>query len=420
VTKRSSAAALAAAAAMAATQAGATAFQLREGSASAEGSALAGRTANDRDVSLSLQNPAALRGIRGVEVSGGLAGILVFNDATADGPGGGAFAGFTRIEDEPGVHAAIPSLALGWRATDRLVLGLSVKTPFGLATEYESDFATAPLGTKSDLLTVSVTPQVSFDVTPTLSIGAGVTAQYADAELSQTLPGLGEISVTGDGFAFGFALGAIWEPFQGTKLGLAYQSGFRHSLEGSFSDNYDLTAFGGPDYSGLPGEADFDLPPLVSLGVIQDVSDKWRVMAEFEWTGWDAFDTLTLSSPGNGVADLPDPQGYENSFFLSLGAEYDYSERLTLRGGVGFDKSPTTDEMRTVRTPDSDRFWAALGASYALTEDVAIDASYVLVLPQDTTVTRTRLGDTLDFGPDRVDYENQSVHVFSVNLNYRF
>jgi long-chain fatty acid transport protein len=414
-------AAAAALAAMAAGEAGATAFQLREGSATAIGAALAGRSANDADVSLSIQNPASLRGVEGLQLSQGFAGILVYGDATANAPGqnlGGPFdfSGYSRLEDTPGVHAVVPSFAIGWRATERLVLGLAVKSPFGLATEYAQDFAGAPLGTKSELLTISITPQASFDVTPTFSVGVGLTAQYADAELAQNLPGQGEISVSGDGFAYGFVLGAIWEARPGTTIGAAFQSGFDHELDGEFSNPYTV---GGAAYGGRPGKATFDLPALASIGVIQDIDEDWRVMAEFEWTGWEAFDTLTLSSPG--LPDLPDPQGYENSFFISAGVEHDYSDRLTLRAGAGYDRSPTTDALRTVRTPDSDRWWLAAGLSYALTERIGVDAAYTLVLPEDTTVTRTRLGAAnTDFGPDRIDYDSQNVHVFSLNLSYKF
>ena len=50
-------------------------FMLREGSASAIGAALAGRTSGDRDVSFSIHNPASLRGVENFEVSAGGAEI---------------------------------------------------------------------------------------------------------------------------------------------------------------------------------------------------------------------------------------------------------------------------------------------------------------------------------------------------------
>jgi long-subunit fatty acid transport protein len=47
------------------------AFQIREGSAAAQGASFAGRTSGDRDVSFALHNPAALRTVERFEAAGG-------------------------------------------------------------------------------------------------------------------------------------------------------------------------------------------------------------------------------------------------------------------------------------------------------------------------------------------------------------
>lgn len=397
---------LAAAACAMASHASATAFQLREGSATSIGSALAGRTANDRDVSLAIQNPAALKGVEGGEISSGLAFISATADATTDA----SLPGFTSTDD-PNEIGLVPSLIAGYRVSPEAVIGIAVDAPFGLATEYSKDFVGSFDGVRSELTTITVTPMASYSITPTLTLGAGVSFQYADAELQSRVAGgpSGVANVSGDGFDIGFTVGLLYEPLPGTKLGLNYQSGFEHTLEGNFSDNF-------PGVGGRSGEARFDLPAVASFGVIQSITDDVRVMAEFEWTGWSAYDRVLITDKATGAVVQDDPQNYDDSIMVSFGAEYDWSDRLAVRAGVGFDETPTNDEFRTVRTPDSNRYWLSAGASYEITERIGLDLGYTLILMEDTVVT-------LRNGPTAgavVDYEDGMVHLLAANLRYAF
>lgn len=399
-------------AALAPLRADATAFQLREGSATAVGSALAGRTANDRDISLILNNPASLRGVETFALSFGAAAIFAEGDATASlTPAGQAAAGFLGLSntDTPSEDAVVPSFTMGWRASEQLILGLAVDAPFGLASEYSSRFAGSFDGVRSELTTITATPMVAWEATPGFTVAGGVMVQYADAEL-QNFNGTGVQSISGDGWDVGFTLGFILEPVDGTQLGLSLQSGFRHRLEGGLSNN-----FTPPFLAGASGSAAFELPPIVSFGLIQDISPRARLMAEAEWTGWSAFDAIDIRTDAFGpIAN--DVQNYRDSWMFSLGGEYDVSEDLTIRAGAAYDFTPTRDADRTVRVPDGDRIWLAAGASYEITETIGVDASYLYIIVDDSKVT-------LRNGPTAggvVNYSDGSVHLFSVNLRYAF
>lgn len=396
---------LAAAACAAASEASAAAFQLREGSAVALGAALAGRTASDADVSLAIQNPAALRGVAQGEVSVG--GALIF--ASGDAATNAGFGPLARTDD-PNEDAVVPAFIAGWRVSPEIVLGFAMHAPFGLATEYSSNFVGSFDGVRSELTTINFTPMVSFTPDPSFTVAAGLVLQYADAKLTNRV-GIGAdpiADIAGDGFDVGFVIGFAAEPIAGTSMGLAIRSGFEHKLEGDLSANF-------PFPGGRSGEAAFDLPAVVSFGVVQDLRPDLRLMAEVEWTGWSAFDDLTIS---NDTVTVDDPQNYEDSAFVSFGAEYDVDDRLTIRAGAGYDATPTRDAFRTVRTPDGDRLWLSAGASYDITETVGLDLGYTLILFDDTQVT-------LRNGPpgvagERVDYTDSHAHVLQANLRWRF
>jgi long-chain fatty acid transport protein len=385
--------------------ASAGAFQLREGSAAAQGMSLAGRSSYARDVSFVLGNPANLRGVEGLEVTGGIAPVLAISEGTLEPstvPG--------NRKGEPGTLGFVPSFALGYRLNRQFVLGLTMDSPFGLVTSYDSDWAGAPDGLDSELLTVAVTPMLSFQPIPELALAGGVTLQYSDARLSNTTAPGNEADIEGDDFGVGFILGAAWDPLPGTSLGIRFRSGMDVGLEGRFSDNYIIPGVG--SFAG-PGRADFSLPASVNFGATQALGDDWRIMTEIEFTDWSVYDRIVITSD-NGPFPLIDEQQYEDSWTVALGAEYDYSARLTLRGGLAFDETPTVDAFRTTRVPDGDRVWFSAGFSWEVTERFGVDAAYTYILfPDDPTVTLRQV-------PGATATYSGEVHVLGINGRYRF
>ena len=73
------------------------------------------------------------------------------------------------------------------------------------------------------------------------------------------------------------------------------------------------------------------------------------------------------------------PYNYNDSWFFSTGAEYKYSDDLTLRAGIGYELSPTDDANRSFRLPDSDRIWLSGGFSYSPTKNQTVDLGYTFI-----------------------------------------
>jgi long-chain fatty acid transport protein len=313
----------------------------------------------------------------------------------------------------------VPSTIVGWRMNDSVVFGLAIDAPFGLATKYDDDWIGAADGVDSELTNITVTPLVAVQPVDDVSFGFGVTLSYADAKLSnRTLGGLSTLE--GDDFAWGFTLGALADIGPRTTVGFAFQSPVDHTLEGSFSDNY-IVPTGNPLAPtiglGGPGEANLDLPPVFSVGVTHGFTDEFRMMAEFEFIGWSTFESIDAFSRNTGIT-VSEEQNYDDTFMVAVGAEYDLSDRLTLRGGLAYDRTPSNDRDRTVRVPDADRYWVSVGASYEITERIGIDAAYTLVVFDETSVT-LKQGTTPPAG-SRVDYNDSMAHVVSVNTRFRF
>jgi long-chain fatty acid transport protein len=83
---------------------------------------------------------------------------------------------------------------------------------------------------------------------------------------------------------------------------------------------------------------------------------------------------------------------FDDAWRVSLGANYHYSERWTFKGGVAWDQSPVQNQYRTVRLPDNDRTWLALGAKFKVTQSAAIDFGYAHLFISNASINNTKVG----------------------------
>jgi long-chain fatty acid transport protein len=65
------------------------------------------------------------------------------------------------------------------------------------------------------------------------------------------------------------------------------------------------------------------------------------------------------------------------------------NDKLTLRGGVQYDPTPTPDVGRTARVPDGDRMLYAVGSTWQATDSIQWDAAVSYISFDDTKINRT-------------------------------
>ena len=213
---------------------------------------------------------------------------------------------------------------------------------------------------------------------PGLSIAAGLQIQYIDATLKFATGSAFSANTffRGEDYAVGWTLGALMEPFEGTKIGVGYRSEINHDIEGNLGDNVppinlgqldlQLNGIFFPTGARFSSSVDLDLPEILTVSISQAVSENLRLLGTFEWTKWSVFDQLDVvpgTTENNGLAVilgaggapflaggptpfikgqtfLSIPAEWDDAWFLSGGAEFDYSDRLTLRGGVAYEEAP--------------------------------------------------------------------------------
>jgi long-chain fatty acid transport protein len=390
-------------------------FYIQEQSVSGLGTAFAGSTTSIRDASTIYFNPAGMTRLDGPQANLGVHLLVPNGDLDDTGSTLGGAPVTPADSDNPYDPSPVPNayIAYPWM-NGQLWTGIGVSAPFGLANDYGDDFFGRYDSTETSLTTINVSPVVAFQPTSWLSLGGGLDIQYADAELKSALfaGAEGESKLEGDDVSLGFNLGALITPIEGTDIGFSYRNGVNHELDGNIS----VTGSGAADFD-VSGTADLDLPDIYTLGLAQDLNDKWRVMGQVTYFNWSEFEDITaVSDAGTTISSVI--QDYDNTFAFAVGAEYKWTPDWTVRAGYQFDETPTTDEFRTTRTPDGDRHWFTLGATYDINEKLSLDmaGAYIDVGEEEINVNRNIPAVPAVVSADTDGY----VGIFSLGLNYKF
>lgn len=445
---RASALALAVLGALVAGQAGASGFQLREQSVKNLGKSNAGSLVGKDASNVSL-NPAAMTNL---DKNTFQADITVI-DLTAEFTGSGRVLGSPAAPlsggngGDPGDPTVVPNMAAVFPlhgALEGMTIGASVGAPFGLKTEYEPGWVGRYRALASDVKTVDLTLSVAFKATDGVSIGAGLIYERADVTLSKAIdfgtaicasgnpancftPSYpfkpqqldGTFEVSGDSTSVGYVVGAQIAPNDKLAMGFSHRSEIKHDLEGTL-DFANVPALLGndPRFKDGDGGARLVTPSITTLSISYGFTDGFRVMADYQSTGWSSLKDVTIKRD-NGTIVGSEPFEWEDTDFVSLGAEFDISDAFTIRGGVAQDESPTNDTHRTPRLPDNDRMLYSIGATWNMSENISIDAAFQRItidsptinLPVDAAAgnTSTLVG----------EYDGHA-NLFGVSMQYRF
>jgi long-chain fatty acid transport protein len=343
-------------------------FAVREQSAEGQGASFAGVAAGTNGLSSMFWNPAtmSLHNAQGF-VSESNASLIVPYSRAKDGRIG-ALNPATADSGNIGKFAFVPASYWTYAVNDQLNVGMAMTSPFGLVTDARDTWAGGPNGDKSDVKTYNFNPQVSYKLTDEISLGLGAQVEYMTVNLTARRPGDGFqlLAAKGNDWGFGLTAGVLFQPMDGTQLGLGFRSSVKHKLTGR--------GILAPNPQGTIS-AGFDSPETVTLGVRQKVSDQLTLLGGVEWANWSRFKqlSLTVTPPGVTVTTV---ENWKDSWYYSLGAEYVATDALMLRAGIAYEKSPVPDATRTPRVPDNDRVWLSAGATYKLSDTMTANIAY--------------------------------------------
>jgi long-chain fatty acid transport protein len=382
----------------------ASGFAITEKGVKGEGSAFSGNAAVAEDASTIYWNPAGMTRLKKNEMDLALFSITTsfeFNKESATDAAGYPIQPTGAEGGDAGFTAFVPNFFYAHKINDQWSAGLGFTVPFGLGTEYDSNWVGRYYTIKSDITTYDINPSVAYRINDQWSVGGGISFQYMNAELTNAIdyglitaskpttlgalfPGLppsttssdGKAKVEGDSWGYGFNLGVLFQMSADTRVGLSYRSRVRQKIEGTLKLTDPAAAPGiGKVASGgnQDAEATIDLPSTASLSAYHKFAGNWAVKADITWTEWSTLDELRVKFKG-GAPDSVTTLKWDDTWRLSTGLDWYYSDAWTWRTGIAYDPTPVPNaKYRSPRVPDEDRFWWALGGTWKFAPAWSVD-----------------------------------------------
>lgn len=371
------------------------------------------------DASAVFFNPAGITQLNGTNFMGGVTLIQPISSFRGPSPS----IAESKLEDQ--VFTPI-NLYITHKINDDLSAGFSVNNPYGLGTKWDPDWVGRYLAIETEIRTFYFTGVLAYKISDQLSVGAGAVFAYGDviiARKTSLTPFAGEalIHLEGDGSAFGFTAGLLYNPIPEVSFGINYRSQADIEFEG------DGTATGPEQAMALLPtgsiSAPLSAPSNLVFGLAVNAMENLTITADIQFVGWSSYDKLQLT-----FNDVFDENGdklvetsirdYENSFISRLGCEYKLNEEWDLRAGVLYDVNPVSDERVDPTLPDSDRLGLNVGFGYKITENISLDLAYFFLRFDERKITNSLESYSDGAAPFNGVY-NSTAHLFGINFSYK-
>src|SRR5208283_1049886 len=361
------------------------------------GLASAGYAAGAQDASTLFKNPAGMSLLDGPQLNSSiqvLYGNVQFskNNNTSAGP---PPLGTPDLGNDSGRNAigALPGLSLftTYPVTKKLSVGFGAFSYFGLSEDYGNTWVGRYYAEKATLLGMTLMPAASFKVNDWLSIGGGLNAMYGylngQVAVRRLVVGDGQMNINDSVWGFGGNAGVMITPRPGTRIGVNYLSEVKldFSAKPRFSSN--LGNMFAPQLN-----MGVTVPQSVMVGIYQDITTNWAVMADVGWQQWSRFGEVAVGvdtqNPSN-TKNLTTQLHFDDTWHGAIGAQYRASEQWRFTGGFAYDTSAVSDANRAFILPVGEAYRFGLGAFCKVSQTVDLGAAYELAWSGNMPVTQT-------------------------------
>lgn len=435
---------------LAAGGANAAAFQLAEVSTSGLGRAYAGEAAIADNASVVATNPALMSLFKTAQFSTG--GVYVDSRINMNGDVDASikatmnmtkYGSASQRNVVPG--AFVPNLYFVAPVNDKFALGAGMNVNFGLKSEYDDSYNAGVFGGKTDLSAINLNLSGAYRVTEGLSLGLGVNAVYANAQvernagiiadtvqdqqIQKSLKAVDSKTVIPDyvtskdksvvslqdraAWGFGWNAGVMYQFNEANRIGLAYHS----KVDIDFADRTATSLEAGVIGAGKKGDLTLTLPDYLELSGFHQLTDKLAVHYSYKYTHWSRLTKLNANFEDGKKAFDKELQ-YSNNSRVALGASYNLYEKLTLRAGIAYDQAASRHH-RSAAIPDTDRTWYSLGATYKFTPNLSADLGYAYLKGK-----KVHFKEVQQVGGHIItnaNYTSQAhANLYGLNLNYSF
>ncbi len=284
----------------------------------------------------------------------------------------------------------MPQIHIASKDYEKFRFGFSLTYPYGLSKSWDQPYPAAT-SEKFSLFVAEANPTISYAVSNTLSVAAGVRVIYSEGEVNNgatnppfsALAPLTELrrDMDADDWGLGYNLAATYRPVPQWRLAATYRSKVDLDLEGDTT----LTANAGPfpvaGYNGS-GELSITLPAVLSLATSYSFPD---LTFEIAWsrTFWSDIEELDFNYDQSFLGtvfdgfDRPVAKNWDDTDALRFGVTYQFTEQLTTTLGFAIDNTPVPDSTVGFELPDADAYMYGLGFQYKKSDRLSMGISYM-------------------------------------------
>lgn len=402
-------------------------------------------------------NPAGIASATSTQVGVGGTGIFVSGGFTNDLTG---FRSDLNDKMYPVPHGFVVR-----PLSDRITAGLGVFVPYGLTTDWPATSEARFLGYHNKISAIYLQPTVAGKVTPWLRAGAGMDITFVHVRLERRIDLSQQIARPGVTFAmlgvpagtdfadaelhanstaygahFGLQADVMRDLTVGARYMLRQKVTFDHGTADFTQVPTGLTLaagnpFGAP--AGTPMDAilapqftgsgplqtqtattSLTLPAQLVLGASYRGLNRVHLLADFQYTDWTVFDSLTVA-----LEHLPNDElhgNYKRAYTWRFGAEYSVSPVTIVRAGFYTHNGAAPDENVTPNLPEGNRNSFTVGFGTRITNALGVDLAYQYIDQGDRRGRTVPLDQTLTPAENTNGLYQFRAHLVGATLRYAF
>ena len=335
----------------------------QDGFATARGEAFAATADN---ASAIYYNPAGIARLSGDQLRSGIYGIHL--DPTFAPPAGAPNSGTTyHIEHN---LAAAPQFFYTHALEELpLSLGLGIYAPYGAGVNWPQDTGFRSVATKGKLTYIRFNPVIAAELSPGLSIGAGLMVDYGNIKLEQGLlrtatPFANNFSFKGDGLSVGYNLGLLWQPHRKLSLGAT----FRSSTEFTMTGHTEFEQQPVIQPTRLTSKADFEFPLTAVFGISFRPTPEWNLEFDADYTDWSSLGAISIRQqtppPFPVQQNIPVMLEWQSSWNYSVGLTRYLEHGWRVSAGYVFNENSVPDAYYAPLAADLDRHFFSVGVGH--------------------------------------------------------
>ncbi|HAV65461.1 MAG TPA: hypothetical protein DCY13_24190, partial [Verrucomicrobiales bacterium] len=289
----------------------------------------------------------------------------LFLDPTYRPPAGAPNAGETyHLENQ---WAAIPQFFSTYAAKDLpLTYGLGIYSPFGGRASWPQETGFRTVSTEGSVTDIAIHPAIAWKITSTLSLGTGITVNYAKIDLEQGLlrtprPFPNYFRFVGDGWRVGYNVGVLWQPVDEISLGATFRSATTLRAEGRTEFEQQPVI--------QPTERDatteYEFPLTVTVGISYRPTPDWNLEFNADYADWSSFGKTTIRQrtppPFPVLQNIDVTLGWQSSWIYAFGVTRILRHGWQVSGGYAFSENSVPDHHYTPLAADLDRHVFSVG-----------------------------------------------------------